>query len=330
MSITLTQLRSFLAVVRTGSVTGAADELLVTQPSVSAAVTALSRELGVVLTERVGRSIRTSPAGEAFAPYASDVIGLLGQGQRAAHEAASAAARQLRIAAVTTAAEHVVPPLMQAFSAVHPEIELTVEVGNRGTVFECVEEHTADVAIGGRPPSHGRLVGEPFMENEIVLIGPPDDPLGERRSVSVHELADRVWLLREEGSGTRVMTEQFLASHELRPRVLTLGSNGAIKQASRAGLGVSLQSRPAVSLELEAGLLSELHVQERLPKRQWYVLRAATGPVREAVTTFMEFVERPEARWAVEAARISTRSDRGPRTGGGQPESSMAEASGTP
>ena len=321
MSITLTQLRSFLAVVRTGSVTGAADELLVTQPSVSAAVTALSKELGVVLTERVGRSIRTSPAGEAFAPYASDVIGLLGQGQRAAREAASASARQLRIAAVTTAAEHIVPPLMQAFSAAHPDIELTVEVGNRGTVFECVAEHIADVAIGGRPPSHGRLVGEPFMENEIVVIGPPDDPLRERNSVSVHELADRVWLLREEGSGTRAMTEQFLAGHDVRPAVLTLGSNGAIKQASRAGLGVSLQSRPAVSLELDVGLLCELRLEERIPARQWYVLRSATGPVREAVTAFMEFVEGPEARRAVEAARISTRPKRPSASGDGAGES---------
>jgi len=305
MSITLTQLRSFLAVVRTGSVTAAADELLVTQPSVSAAVTALSKELGVGLTERVGRSIRTSAAGDAFAPYASDVIGLLGQGQRAAAEAASAAGRQLRIAAVTTAAEHVVPPLMQAFSAAHPDVELMVEVGNRGRVFEHVAEHTADVAIGGRPPSDGRLVGGAFMENEIVLIGPPDDPLSNRRSIPLNELSDRVWLLREEGSGTRAMTEQFLAAHELRPRVLTLGSNGAIKQASRAGLGVSLQSRTAVSLELEAGLLSELRIPERLPKRQWYVLRSATGPVREAVKTFMAFVEQPAARQAVEAARIT-------------------------
>jgi DNA-binding transcriptional LysR family regulator len=318
MSITLTQLRSFLAVVRTGSVTGAADQLLVTQPSVSAAVTALSKELGVVLTERVGRSIRTSAAGEAFAPYATDVIGLLTQGQLAAQEAASAAGRQLRIAAVTTAAEHVVPPLMQAFAAAHPEVELTVEVGNRGSVFARVAEHTADVAIGGRPPSDGRLVGAPFMENEIVLIGPADDPLRLRRSVPVGELVERVWLLREEGSGTRAMTQQFLAAHELRPRVLTLGSNGAIKQASRAGLGVSLQSRPAVSLELEAGLLAELRVQARLPKRQWYVLRSATGPVRHAVSAFMDFVEQPEARRAVESARISTRPDAADRAGVGR------------
>jgi DNA-binding transcriptional LysR family regulator len=302
VSITLTQLRTFLAVVRTGSVTGAADELVVTQPSVSAAVTALSKELGVPMTERVGRTIRTTPAGEAFAPYAADVIGLLDQGRRASREAAAIAQRQVRIAAVTTAAEHVVPPLMQAFSAIHPDVELTVEVGNRGRVFERAAEHTADVAIGGRPPADGRLTGAAFMENEIVVIAPPGDPLGGRSDVPVGDLGDRVWLLREEGSGTRAMTEQFLAGHDLHPRVLTLGSNGAIKQATRAGLGVSLQSRPAVSLELEAGLVSEVRLREALPEREWYVLRSAVGPVREAVSAFVDFVGGPEARRAISAA----------------------------
>ena len=91
MPITLTQLASFLAVVRTGSVTAAAEELVVTQPSVSAALSALSKEVGVELTERYARSVRPSPAGRAFVPYAAHVMGLLEHGARAALEAAGAA-----------------------------------------------------------------------------------------------------------------------------------------------------------------------------------------------------------------------------------------------
>ena len=120
MSITLTQLRSFLAVVRSGSVTAAADELVVTQPSVSAAITALSREVGTALLERDGRGVRPTPAGDAFAPYATDVIGLLEKGRQAAREAVADSERVLRIAAVTTAAESFVPGLMQAFSVERP------------------------------------------------------------------------------------------------------------------------------------------------------------------------------------------------------------------
>jgi DNA-binding transcriptional LysR family regulator len=301
MAITLTQLRSFLAVLRTGSVTAAAEELVVTQPSVSAAVAALSRELGVELTERTGRNIRSSPAGQAFAPYAADVIGLLDQGTRAAREAADTATRELRIAAVTTAGEHIVPQLMESFSALHPETALSLEVGNRQRVFERVRTHQSDLAIAGRPSSEG-VVGEPFLDNPIVIITTPGDSLASRCDPPVEELGRRPWLLREEGSGTRTMTEEFLAGNELRPRMLTVGSNGAIKQAARAGLGISLQSRLAVQLELDLGLLATVDVRIPLPHRQWYLLGARNGPVRPPAEQFMAFVRSEDGRQALARA----------------------------
>lgn len=304
MAITLTQLRSFLAVLRTGSVTAAAEELVVTQPSVSAAVSALSRELDVELTERVGRSIRPSPAGQAFAPYAADVIGLLDQGRRAAREGAEVATRELRIAAVTTAGEHIVPQIMESFAVQHPEIVLSLEVGNRQLVFERVRTHQSDLAIAGRPPREG-VVGEPFLDNPIVIITAPGDPLAGRPDPTVDELGARHWLLREEGSGTRTMTEEFLASNELQPRRLTLGSNGAIKQAARAGLGISLQSRLAVQLELDLGLLATLDVRLPLPRRQWYLLGPQQGPVRRPTEQFRAFLRSEHGRRALDrAARI--------------------------
>ena len=302
MAITLTQLRSFLAVARTGSVTAAADELVVTQPSVSAAVTALTREVGTELTERVGRSVRPTPAGAAFVPYAADVIGLLDQGARAAREAAGAAARELRIAAVTTAGEHIVPPLMEAFGSRHPEIAMTVDVGNRQRVFDRLIGHQADIGIGGRPPAEGGLASMRFLDNPIVILCAQSDPLAGRRSVRPEELAERPWLLREEGSGTRALTEEFLASHDLRPRTLTLGSNGAIKQAARAGLGVALQSRLAAGLELELGLLATIGIDTPLPRRHWYLLRPERSRPRSIVEEFVAFARGADGRRAIAEA----------------------------
>jgi LysR family transcriptional regulator, low CO2-responsive transcriptional regulator len=306
MAVTVTQLRSFLAVVRTGSVTAAAEALVVSQPSVSAAVSALSRELGVELTERIGRNVRPSPAGEAFASYAADVVGLLDQGARAAREAADAAATELRIGAVTTAGEHIAPQLMQAFGARHPEVALSVDVGNRARVFERLRTHRSDVAIGGRPPDDG-LVGERFLDNPIVVITAPGDPLAKAGRVHIEQLGSRPWLLREEGSGTRSMTEEFLAGHDLHPPTRTLGSNGAIKQAARAGLGVALQSRLATHLEVELGLLATIPVDAPLPRREWYVIRPAHGPVRPAVEWFLAFARSDEARDAVERGLTTPR-----------------------
>jgi len=296
VSITLTQLRSFLAVMRGGSVTAAADELVVTQPSVSAAVAALSRELGTPVTEREGRGIRPPSAGTAFAPFAADVIGLLEEGRRAAREAAHLADRRLRLAAVTTAAESFVPPLMRAFSQSNGSIGMTLAVGNREQVLDMVLDHRADVAIGGRPPRDPRVQATPILPNEFVLITAPDDPHAKGGLIDAGELERRVWLLREQGSGTRVVNEEFLAAAGLEPQTLTLGSNGAIKQAARAGIGVAFISRATVALELEAGLLAALPVRHRPAARRWYAMCSTVGPQRAAVERFMNFVASPAAR----------------------------------
>jgi DNA-binding transcriptional LysR family regulator len=290
VSITLTQLRSFLAVVRTGSVTDAADELVVTQPSVSAAVTALSRELGTALLEREGRGVRPTAAGAAFAPFAADVIGLLEKGRRTAQETGRRSERVLRIAAVTTAAESFVPALMHAFSTAHPDIGMTLSVGNRGRVMEMVLEHEADVAFGGRPPRDERLEAHPFAANELVLITAPGDPLAADSRVPVEALQSRSWLLREPGSGTRTVNEEFLAAAGLGVTTLTVGSNGAIKQAARAGLGVSFVSRDAVDAELENGILGAIAVENPPAPRQWHVMRSRVGPARPLIDEFVRFV----------------------------------------
>jgi LysR family transcriptional regulator, low CO2-responsive transcriptional regulator len=299
MAVTLTQLVSFLTVVRRGSVTAAADELVVTQPSVSAAVSALERELGVTLTERAGRTLRPTPAGQAYVPYAADVLGLLEQGARVARETAHQEPRTLRISAVTTAGEYLVPQLIRAFRERHPELEVSLDVGNREVVFARVLDHSVDVAVTGRIPDDPRLTGHEFADNEFVLITSPEDPLARRRWVSVEELAARPWLLREPGSGTRTLVEEFLAGRGIEPTLLTLGSNGAIKQAARAGLGVALQSRAAVELELELGLLGTISPRGGLPERRWHIVRSAVGPARDDVQAFMSFCSSPAARHAL-------------------------------
>jgi DNA-binding transcriptional LysR family regulator len=305
MAVTVTQLVAFLTVVRRGSVTAAAEELVVTQPSVSAAIGALERELGVTLMERSGRGLRPTPAGKLYASYAADVLGLLEQGARAAQEATADGHRSLRIGAVTTAGEHLVAPLLRTFREAHGDLEITLHVGNREDVFRRLLAREVDVAITGRLPNDGALHGRAFATNDFVLIAAPDDPLAKGRSVPVQELAGRPWLMREPGSGTRTLVEEYLTANELTPRILTLGSNGAIKQAVGLGLGLALQPRCAVQLELELGMLATIRPREGLPQRAWYVVRSAVGPVREEVSAFMEFAESRAAQHALARALAS-------------------------
>ena len=268
----------------------------------SAAITALQRELGVTLMERSGRNLRPTAAGEAYLPYAADVLGLLEQGARAAREATAGTRRTLRIAAVTTAAEHLVPPLLRTFREAHPELEIALHVGNREDVLARLVGHEVDVAITGRVPDLLPLHGRTFAANQFVLITAPGDPLAKARPVAIEELAARAWLLREPGSGTRILCEEFLTSHGLDPKTLTLGSNGAIKQAVGLGLGVAVQSRCAVQVELEMGLVATIRVRGGLPRRAWHVVHSAVGPVRPEVKAFIEFTQSRAAQHALARA----------------------------
>lgn len=292
MAVTHTQLRAFVAVARAGSVHAAAEHLFVSQPSVSAALAALARELDVQLVERHGRGVRLTEAGEAYLPYATQVLGLVDEGREAAHEAVRREGARVRVVAVNTAGEYLLPPLIQAFRGCAPRVEVLLEIGNRRTLHDRLVSHEADIGVGGRAPGR-EITGESFLENELIVVGRtvPDD------------LGQAVWLLREDGSGTRAATERFLAERGLEPaELLTLGSNGAVKQALAIGLGVTLISAHAVSRELRAGSLVRIPAPGTPLVRPWYVLHLRGRPLRPAVESFRDFLLSPEARQAIEKA----------------------------
>lgn len=303
MAVTITQLSAFLAVVRHGSAKAAAEELVVTQPSVSAAIAALEREVGAKLTERAGRNVRPTAAGTIYAQYAEHVLGLLREGAALARGRATRDTDRLRIGAVTTAGEVLLPPLIEGFRRHWPDLELTLYVGNREDVFLRLARHEVDVAITGRVPENAQLVGQVFADNEFVLITSPRDPLCQRHDVAIDELTQRSWLVREPGSGTRTLVENFLELRQIQPPLLTLGSNWAIKNAVRAGLGVALQPRAAVDMDLRLGLVAPIRARGPLPKRSWFVVRSAVGPVPEPVASFIDFVQSAEARIVFDRAR---------------------------
>ena len=292
MAVTHTQLRAFVAVARAGSVHAAAAHLFVSQPSVSAALAALARELDVQLVERHGRGVRLTEAGEAYLPYATQVLGLVDEGREAAHEAVRREGARVRVVAVNTAGEYLLPPLIQAFRGCAPRVEVLLEIGNRRTLHDRLVSHEADIGVGGRAPGR-EIMGEAFLENELIVVGRtvPDD------------LGQAVWLLREEGSGTRAATERFLAERGLEPtELLTLGSNGAVKQALAIGLGVTLVSAHAVSRELRAGSLVRIPAPGTPLVRPWYVLHLRGRLLRPAVESFRDFLLSQEARQAIEKA----------------------------
>ncbi|MFN2388226.1 MAG: LysR family transcriptional regulator [Actinomycetota bacterium] len=290
LPVTLGQLRTFLKVAETGSIAGAAAALVVTEPSVSAAVAALRRELGADLIERAGRGIRLTEAGHELALHATDILGLVQSARRSVAEAAGGP-RHVRLVAVTTAGEYVLPPILGAFFDTHPGVQVSLEVGNRSDAIARLVARDADIAVGGRPPAESGIAGEAFLENHLVVVGRSDHPLRDRRALQPRVLARETWLLREPGSGTRATTEEFFASNDIQPAaVMTIGSNGAVKEAAVVGLGVTLISSHAVARELADGRLARLDVRGTPLRRAWYALYRDGSRLSKSTALFLNYL----------------------------------------
>lgn len=285
--MTIGQLRTFLAVAATGSVRAAAEQLVVTQPAVSAALAALQREVGVALVERSGRGLVVTAAGLAFASHARRALGLLDAGVVAAAGAAAPERGRLRLGAVTTAGERLVLPFLAAIRVRHPHVEVTLEVGNRRRIWELLVNHEVDLAIAGRPPVSLPVVTLATRPYDLVVVASRRGK-ARVRSVTLADLAGTTWLLREAGSGTRAATEEFLRSVDLDPPLLTLGSNGAVREGVLIGLGVTLVSRDAVSPELDQGVLEEWRCPPLPLRREWHVAAPVGDAPAPAARLFLD------------------------------------------
>lgn len=279
--MTWSRLRAFVAVADTGSVRAAAARLSVTESAVSAAVAALADELGVALVQRSGRGLVLTEGGRVYADYARRVLGLLQEGAAAAGAGVDAEQGRLRLGAVTTAGEYLLPGLLASFRSRYPQVEVTLEVGVRDLVHELISSYQLDLVIGGRPPRGRGLVTRASRPNALVVVAAPGVPA---------ELGSTTWLLREAGSGTRATTLALLDSLELGPPLLALGSHGAVVASAVLGLGLALVSADAVGRQLATGELVSVPVKGTPMSRPWHVVTggAPTATTRLFVTHLTE------------------------------------------
>jgi DNA-binding transcriptional LysR family regulator len=260
------RLRALVELAETGSVRRAAERLVVTESSVSSSVSALTADVGTPLVTRHGRGVRLTPAGERYAEYARRILGLHAEAVLAAHAEADPEHGAVRLGAVTTAGEFLIPDMLASFREKHPGVVLRLEVAPRGLIWPMLARHEVDLVVAGRPPDDlfpARV--RAVSPNSLVVVGAPD----ERADF---DPARVTWLLREPASGMRATCAALLERLDVSPPQMTLGSNGAVIAAAVAGLGVTLVSRHAVSRELGSGALVELPVPGVPLDRPWHVV----------------------------------------------------------
>ena len=290
MRVTLRQLNVFEAVARNLSFTRAAEQLHLSQPAVSMQIRQLEESVGLELFEKLGKKIQLSEAGRELHHYSQSINRQLHEAEEVLESLKGLSRGRLKLAVASTV-NYFAPRLLAAFSRRYPGIGLHLDVTNREALVRMLEANESDIVLMGRPPDNLDLESEPFMDNPLVVIAPPDHPLVGEKSISLARLAEEIFLMREPGSGTRQAMERFFGEHGLQIRQgMEMTRAEAIKQAVRAGMGLGIVSTHTIELEVETGRLVVLDVEEFPILRRWYVVYRKgkrLSPVAEAFRNFV-------------------------------------------
>ncbi len=294
MILDLPKLRIFVAVARAGSFTRAAEALDLRQPTVSQQIQVLERGLRTRLFERLGRSVRLTDAGMALLGYAERILELAEEAQAATREAAGVATRTLRLGAGNTLATYILPDLLARLRWERPDVVVQITVGNTNQLVGAVLDNRVELALVGSPVTDTRLAIRSFLRDELVAIVPPDSPLAARDRITIGELGDQTFLMREAGSALQASLQALLKARGIEPeRTMTLGNLEAIKRSVEAGLGVSIVPEIAVRREAQTGALRALPLADVLDERRFNYVHRRDRVLSPAARIFAELVEKP-------------------------------------
>ncbi|WP_150524519.1 LysR substrate-binding domain-containing protein [Roseibium sediminis] len=291
-AVTLKQLKALKSIYNAGTISGAAEDLGLTSPAVHNQIRTLEDCLGCSLLER-GRNglFNLTPEGSALLSGYEAAFASL---EKAVHQIESLK-RGLSgtvILGVVSTGKYFAPGIVARMKALFPDIEVVLEVGNRDAIIAALETGRIDLAIMGRPPRQPVVTAYPIGDHPHLLIAPPDHRLVTGADVAADEIFREHFLLRERGSGTRILTMRFLdQSGEGIPfEYSEMNSNETIKQAVIAGLGIALISYHTIIEELKSGRLAAIRAEHLPIIRQWYVLHRSDQTLSGAMATILSCI----------------------------------------
>ena len=290
---TLRQLEVFETITRLGSFTRAAEELCVTQPTVSMQIKNLTDAIGLPLFEQIGKKMYLTEAGRELHQACLGIFEHLTQFEMIAADMKGLTAGKLRLAVVTTA-EYFAPRLLGMFCQQYPEIEVSREVSNRKHILDRLANNMDDLYILDLPPKSEEVKVQSFLQNPLVVLASVNHPLAKEKKITLKRIAEEPFIFREKGSGTRIETESFFTKQNLKLKTkMTLGSNEAIKQAMLGGLGVSVLSRHTLTLDSHKDQLAILDVKGFPINCQWHYAYPSGKNLSIVAQTFLAYLQNP-------------------------------------
>ena len=289
MKFTLRQLEIFVVVANAGSVSRAAEQLALSQSAASTALGELERAYDQTLFDRVGKKLVLNDTGQWLLPRALELLAR-------AHEleaelGTDQSIGNLRLGASLTIGNYLATLLVADFLQQHPASRVQLVVQNSATIIQQVAHYELDLGLIEGDMSHPDVVTTPWLEDELVVFAAPGHPLTKKRSVTLEQVLQENWILREAGSGTRSTFERALGARrsELKVR-LELEHTEAIKRAVEAGLGLSCISRLALRDAFRRGSLVPIRLPELQLQRQFYMVQQKNKYLTSGIRSLMAHI----------------------------------------
>jgi len=301
LQIEFRHLESFCRVADLKSFSKAADDLFLTQPTVSGHILSLEQSLSLRLFDRASREVRLTKSGEVFQEYASKILSLRKDLLNALSEFSQGIRGELSLGASTIPGEYLLPRLIGDFKKEHPSFLISLKIADTKEVIQYVLQDHVEFGIIGAKLSHPSLHYEKYEEDEIIVVGPSDHPLTRKKRVNVDELLKEPWIIREEGSGTRIAVEKALRRKGKSLKqfnvVIEMGSTSSVKEGVKAKLGLAFISGRATEGEVRQGAFSRIDVEGLEPiSRQIYIVSHRRRTLSPMGMEFLRFLRRKKER----------------------------------
>ena len=287
---TLHQLKVFEATARHASFTRAAEELFITQPTVSSQIKQLSRAVGLPLFEQIGKRLFLTNAGQELLATCQDIFNRLDHFEMKVADFKGTKQGKLKLAVITTA-KYFIPRILGSFCQQYPGVDVSLKVTNHQQIQGRMQENKDDLYIVSNPPEELDLTSQSFLDNPLVVITRRDHPLVGIKQIPITRLNNEAFIMREKGSGTRQAVQTLFNQYDVKVHVrLELGSNEAIKQAIAGGMGLSVLSEHTLISEGKESELSILDVEHFPIKRRWYVAHLGGKQLSVIAQTFLDYL----------------------------------------
>ncbi len=288
------RLEVFCRVLELGSFTKAAEVLPLSQPTVSEHIRTLEELVGEKLIDRLGREAVATPAGKILYQYARRILQLRDEAVQALKEHRGNLSGHLSLGAGTIPGTYILPKLIGFFKELHPSIQITLKISSSGIIAESVLDGTLELGLIGARWQDRRAELEEIFSDELVLAVFPEHPWAKLSSVNPNDIYEQPFVLREKGSGTRMVMSRILKENGIDPSrlhtVAEMGSTEAVRQALKARIGVSIISREAVAEDIERRVLVEVPIDGIRFPRPFYLIQRKNRQLSPLCMALVEFL----------------------------------------